>query len=237
VSAWDENAGRVARSFSDWYLVDCDQRVFARKGLEFAKEVYDRFWDELAHQPGDPDGPELPDLFHDAIDGLWPHDFEWMHLTGVVKDAVTNFEVYLERAADEILHFQGQQFGDRDKSASWDRLVAFYRLLGVEIASNAVIEMRQLRHILTHRRGELRTEEQRRLFANSREPFTQSVAHLDIDVVMARMDVLGSAVRTIDPIAYDHTWGGTESRAVRALTEDPLIPQKRRANVEPRRLT
>src|SRR5436190_10509670 len=102
VSAWDENAGRVTRSFSDWYLVDCDQRVFARKGLEFAKEVYDRVWDELARQPGDPDGPELPDLFHDAIDGLWPHDFEWMHLTGVVKDAVTNFEVYLERAADEI---------------------------------------------------------------------------------------------------------------------------------------
>ena len=102
MSAWDENAGRVTRSFSDWYLVDCDQRVFARKGLEFAKEVYDRVWDELARQPGDPDGPELPDLFHDAIDGLWPHDFEWMHLTGVVKDAVTNFEVYLERAADEI---------------------------------------------------------------------------------------------------------------------------------------
>jgi hypothetical protein len=229
VSAWDEKAGRVTRSFSDWYLVDCDQRAFVRKGLEFAKEVYDRVWDELAHQPGDPDGPELPDLFHGAIDGLWPHDFEWMHLSGVVKDAVTNFEVYLDRAADEILQFQGQQFDERQRSASWDRLVAFYRLLGIEIASDAVIEMRQLRHILTHRRGELRTEEQRQIFANSQEPFMQSVAHLDVDVVEARMDVLGNAVRTIERIAYDHTWGRTESPAIRALAEDPLIPKKQKA--------
>jgi hypothetical protein len=229
MSAWDEEAGRVTRSFSDWYLVDCDQRAFVRKAVEFAKQVYEGVWDELAHQPGDPDGPELPDLFHDAIDGLWPHDFEWMHLSGVVKDAVTNFEVYLERAVDEILRFHGQQFDPREKSASWDRLVAFYKLLGVEIASDAVIEVRQLRHILTHRRGELRTEEQRQLFATSQEPFMQSVAHLEIDVVEARMDVLGNAVRIIDPIAYGHTWGGTESPAIRALTEDPLIAKRRSA--------
>ena len=126
--------GRAGRSddpsFSDWYLVDRDQRTFARKGLEVSKEVYDRIWEELARQPGDPDYPELPDLFNDAVDGLWSHDFEWMHLAGVVKDAVTNFEVYLERGADEILQFQGKSFAQRPKSPTWGKLFDFYRLLG-----------------------------------------------------------------------------------------------------------
>ncbi len=227
MTAWNEDAGRVTRSFSDWYLVDRDQRAFLRKGLAFSKEVYDRIWDELARQPGDPDGPELPDIFHDAIDGLWPHDFEWMHLAGVLKDAVTNFEVYLERAADEILTFQGKHFDERKKSASWDRLVGFYKLLGVEIASDPVVEVRELRHILTHRRGELRTEEQRERFADSQEAFMQTVAHLETEVVEGRMDTLAGTVRAIDPTAYDHTWGRIESSAILALTEDPLIAKKR----------
>jgi hypothetical protein len=109
VSNWDEAAGRVTRSFSDWLLIDRDQRAFLRKGLEFSKEVYDRICNQLAEQPGDPEGPELPDLFHEAVDGLWASDVEWMHLAGVIKDAVTNFEVYLEHDADAVWHLSSDE--------------------------------------------------------------------------------------------------------------------------------
>jgi hypothetical protein len=233
VSAWNESAGRVTRSFDDWLLVDRDQRTFLRKGLEFSKEVYDGIWNEIAEQPGDPDGPELPDLFHDAVDGLWSNDFEWMHLAGVIKDAVTNFEVYLEHVADEILAFHGKQFVERKRSASWDRLVAFYKLFDIEVASPAVLEIRTLRHILTHRRGELRTEEQRDRFGSD-EPFMDSVAHLDVAGVEGRMDVLADAVRVIDPMAYDHTWDEVRSAAILALDADPLTPARRKKNCSSR---
>jgi hypothetical protein len=227
VSFWDENAGRVTRSFNDWYLVDRDQRAFLRKGLEFSKEVYDRIWNELAEQPGDPDAPELPDLFNDAVNGLWSHDFDWMHLSGVIKDAVTNFEVYLEHAADEVLAFHDKRYANRKRSAPWARLVAFYKVLDIDVASGPVLEIRDLRHILTHRRGELRTEEQRDRFGSD-EPFMDSVAHLDVSDVESRMDVLADAVRVVDPVAYDHTWGRVRSAAILALDDDPLTPARRR---------
>jgi hypothetical protein len=227
VTNWDEGAGRVSRSFNDWYLVDRDQSVFLSKGLEFATEVYDRLWNDIAHQPGDPDGPDVPDLFDAAVDGLWPHDYEWMHLAGVLKDGVTNFEVYLERAADEMLRTHGKQFAERGRAAPWERLMSFYKLIGVRIGPRPVSEVRELRHILTHRRGELRTEKQRERFAGSQESFMQSVAHLEAADVAHRLDVLGDAVRSIDPAVYDHTWGGTRSAELAALVDDPLLPKRR----------
>jgi hypothetical protein len=227
VTFWDENARRVTRSFDDWYMVDRDQRAFLHKGLEFSKAAYGRIWNELAEQPGDPDGPELPDLFHDAVNGLWSHEFDWMHLSGVIKDAVTNFEVYLEHAADEILAFHEKHLADRKRSAPWDRLVAFYKLFDIDVASEPVLEMRDLRHILTHRRGDLRTEELRDRFGSD-QPFMDSVAHLDVGDVEKRMDVLADAVRVVDPVAYDHTWGRVRSAAIFALSDDPLAQTRRR---------
>jgi hypothetical protein len=217
----------VTHAFSDWFLVDRDQRAFLRKGLEFSKEIYDRIWNEIGEQPGDPDGPELPDLFHVAVDGLWANDFEWMHLAGVIKDAVTNFEVYLEHAADEILAHHGKQFAERKRSASWDRLVAFYKFLDTNVGTTAVADVRTLRHILTHRRGELRTEDQRQSFGLD-EPFMDTVAHLDAEGVERRMDSLGEVVRTVDPVAYDHSWGRVQNAALLALERDPLIPAPRK---------
>jgi hypothetical protein len=150
-----------------------------------------------------------------------------MHLAGVIKDAVTNFEVYLEHAADEILSHHGKQFAERKRSASWDRLVAFYKLFDVDAAPAAVTDVRTLRHLLTHRRGELRTEEQRQSFGSD-EPFMDSVAHLDPEGVERRMDSLAEVVRLVDPVAYDHSWGREQSSAILALKRDPLLSAPRK---------
>jgi hypothetical protein len=93
--SWNEQAGSVTRAFDDWRLTDRDIRAFLKISNQFVQKEYQRIWDELANSPGDPDGPDLPSLFHDVVEGLWPSDHEWMLLSSVVKDGVTAFEVYL----------------------------------------------------------------------------------------------------------------------------------------------
>lgn len=82
MSGWDEAAGRVSQSFNDWFLIDGDQRAFLGLGLAFAKEVYERIWDEAGREPADPDGPEQIDIFEQRVHGLHQHDYEWDALRG-----------------------------------------------------------------------------------------------------------------------------------------------------------
>ena len=101
--SWCETQGRVSRAFDEWKLIDHDQRTFLRLGLEFASREYDRLWQESGEEPYDEDGPDHLESFENKVGGLHQHDFDWMHLSGVTRDAVTNFEVYLEKAREEIL--------------------------------------------------------------------------------------------------------------------------------------
>ena len=73
---WDESRGRVTEAFVLWEFIDCDQRAFLRFGLRIARETHERLWEEAAAEPGDPDGPELVDVYHDRIDGLWLPDYD-----------------------------------------------------------------------------------------------------------------------------------------------------------------
>jgi hypothetical protein len=104
---WDEGLGTVSRAFDEWRLIDQDRRVFLQLSIEFADREYERIWNDIGSSPADPDGPEQPDLFHAAVHGLWPDDYEWMVRAAVLKDAVTSFEVYLEKAARELLAKHG----------------------------------------------------------------------------------------------------------------------------------
>lgn len=203
---WDEQQGRVSTAFNDWYLVDQDQRTFLRIGLQLAREKYDEVWEQASHEPGDPDGPELVDVFDDRIGGLWPHDYEWMHLAGVLRDSVTNFEVYLEKASSEVLGSHGLKW---DGSPRWGELKRLARALGITLESDDVREVRDLRHFLTHQRGELRTEDQRRKFAqDSTDVIPPIVVELGEESVLTAMDRLARAVRSIDPAIWEHTFGG-----------------------------
>jgi hypothetical protein len=83
---WDEGSGRVTRAFDEWQLAESDVLNFTRLGPRVLKQFYDRTWEDRATTPGDPNGPGLPDLFHDAVEDLWPDDFEWMFLGGALKD-------------------------------------------------------------------------------------------------------------------------------------------------------
>lgn len=205
VMGWDERQGRVSRGFSDWHMIDRDQRAFLAFGLRTARETYDRLWDEAGREPGDLDGPELVDVFDDRIDGLWPHDYEWMFLAAVVRDAVTNFEVYVEKASTEVLAAHGAAFNG---APWWRELKKLFAMVGVQIEAGSVRQVRELRHFLTHQRGELRTEAQRKKFAPDPDGLPPIVVELTEESVVEVLDQLGQSVRSIDPAVWEHTFGG-----------------------------
>lgn len=207
---WNDNAGRVSRAFDEWMLVQKDIRAFMRLGLRFSRKAYEDIWNELGAQPPANDSDELPDVFHREIEGLWPRDFEWMLRAAVVKDTVSAFEVYLERAVDEVREHHGlaPMRKDPERSPTWCELVDFFkRYLGVMVASTEVEQTRDLRHFLTHQRGELRTEKQRQEF-QAPDDVIARYATLRDDDVERHLNTLDAEVRRIDPTVYRFSWGG-----------------------------
>ena len=89
-------------------------------GAEGPKAVLRSHLGRPCDAPGDPDGPGLPDLFHDAVEGLWPDDFEWMFL-GVAGRSRTRDDlvVDLEKATAEVLSFQNRARKPADHSPHW----------------------------------------------------------------------------------------------------------------------
>jgi hypothetical protein len=85
---WSEQGGSVTEAFDEWLLVDQNIRTYKRLPAAFAETGFDSLWDKLSTAPGDPDRPDLPDLLHNEIDGLWPEDYSWMRLAGILKDPV-----------------------------------------------------------------------------------------------------------------------------------------------------
>jgi hypothetical protein len=182
---WDEAHGRVSRAFGAWRVVDRDQRAFLSFGLRMAHATYDRLWRETSHEPGEAPKTELVDLF----DGLWPREYEAMHAASVLRDAVTNFEVYLERARAEIR-------GDAVDSPRWDELGQYFGGLGVAVESSQVRAVRELGRVLTLERG-------RAVVGGG--PVEAVGVELDEDDVLAAMDVLAEQVRRVDPAVYRAT--------------------------------
>jgi hypothetical protein len=217
--SWDEQTGSVTRAFDDWRLTDSDIRAFLKVSDQFVQKEYKRIWDELANSPGDPDGPELPDLFGDAVDGLWPSDHKWMLLSSVVKDGVTAFEVYLEKAANEVRKVHGlADLKGKSGFLAWGDLRAFYKNhLGLSIDTAEVKRIRKLRHLLTHSRGELRSEADRRAFGDPSKVFPSRQAKLSPDQVVNMLDELGEAVWQVDPTVLRFAWTGDRVPSLVAL--------------------
>lgn len=206
----------MSRAFNDWYLVDRDQRAFLGVGLLFAHNEYERLWRESGEEPGDPDGPDQLDSFEEKVDGLHEIDFTWMHAAGVLRDAVTNFEVYLEKAREHVLRAHGHVDVVGERAPRWHELVDFFATLGAEVETDAVNRVRGLRHFLTHRRGELRTDTLRQQYAKETDDVFAIVVDMNAGDVVAAMDELASVARVTDAAVYRHTWGGERVPALLA---------------------
>jgi hypothetical protein len=217
--SWSEQAGTVSRAFDEWRLTDREIRVFLKVSNQFVQKEYNLIWEELANSPGDPEGPDLPSLFHDAVEGLWPNEYEWMLFSAVVKDGVTALEVYLEKAANEVRKVHGlADLKGKTGFLNWGDLRAFYQdHLSLSIDTAEVKRIRKLRHLLTHSRGELRTEADRKAFGDLSEVFPSRQAKLSQGEVMAMLDELGEVVRAVDPTVWRFAWSGDRVQSLLAL--------------------
>jgi len=197
----DIGLGRHTAAFLHWEFIECDQRVFLSTGLRIAREAHERVWEEAAAEPGDPDGPELHEVYYDRIGGLWLPEYEWMHEAGVLRDAVTNFEVYLEQVCDEVPSHLAKQCRQEPR---WGDLRRFFARLDISIETDEINRIRSLRHLLTHQRGELRTEASRAKFAGATSPYSleSPIVDLSEEVVTQAMDTLAAAVHRLDPLVW-----------------------------------
>ena len=154
-------------------------------------------------------------MFDQRTGGLWPYDYEWMLLGAVVRDAITSFEVYLDKACLELLLAHG---AEPSKDLGWRDMKQIFKTLDVSIETGSVKRIRNIRHLLTHRRGELRTEQQRRQYALDREePIPSFVVELNEEKVLVMLDELAEAVQRIDVVATRFTWKREHSHRLDAF--------------------
>lgn len=214
--SWAVDNTETTRAFDEWRQVDRDQRAFLKLGLAFTRDAYQELWDRIGQEPGDGES-EWEEVFDQRVEGLWPHDYEWMQLAAVVRDAVTSFEVYLSKACTEVLRAHGVELADEP---GWRDLKEILNVLGVKVETGPIRRIRKIRHVLTHQRGELRTEEQRRQYAlDPKEVIPHYVIEFSEDRVRDMLTELGEEVRRLDAVACRYTWRHERSEELAAFIE------------------
>ncbi|WP_030574071.1 hypothetical protein [Streptomyces aureocirculatus] len=163
----------------------------------------------------------------------------------MLKAGVTAFEVYLEQALQEVLNgyrvtIDGQQCSLRlasrgFESPPWGTLVKAHAVLKSEVDTADVKWARDLRHLLTHQDGELRTQDALEKFRDAdaergREEIDRAYVggkvHLGAERVVRTLDALASAVCAADPAVWSLVWGsgrGDDCRVLAELEQAKLI--------------
>lgn len=218
---WDESTGTVSRGFDEWKLTEADIRLFLVLTLELSRSHFDEVWNRIAASPARGNGEEMRELFDREV-GINTVEYEWMALSAALKDAVTAFEVYVETARAEVLRAHGTP-PDLEESLSWKRHLQPFltKTLGVAIPQ-AVVDVICLRQILTHARGDLRTEDDRRKYASG---ITWRFAELTEADVIRSLDELTTFVRNVDREVWAHSWGRQriESLTVPVVDKAPRL--------------
>lgn len=167
-------------------------------GTEWFSEALDKRFHEIAATPSD-ESDDIVDVLDDETFGAsWDYG-DWIRAS-VLKDAVTAFEVYLEKAREDVLNYIGltaEHMTDK-RTPRFHELESFFAMFGLRIGSPGVKAVRDRRHILTHRRGELRRAEEARLSHSGQPPTATETLTLTNDGVLDDLSVLDDIVRSID---------------------------------------
>lgn len=185
-------------AFHHWEQSRRDIHAILLLGTEWFREALDKRFQEIAAEPSD-GSTEVVDVFDDETFGAsWTYG-DWIR-SSVLKDAVTAFEVYLEKAREEVLNSIGltAEHKTDKRTPRFYELESFFAIFGLEIDSSGVKDVRNRRHILTHRRGELRRAEEALLsHSNERETHAEALI-LTNEGVLDDLSVLDDVVRNVD---------------------------------------
>lgn len=216
MSEWSRERRHVSRAYDDWCLVEADIRAFLNLTVQWVTSAHEEAWAAAqaeADRVFDPDRHDIDlpvGFYEEKTSQLWSQNHLWMVNAAALKDAVTAFEVYLEKSALEVVGRYGFQFSTgRLESPPWSQLKAVHEVLGTKIDPDPVRYVRSLRHLLTHQRGELRTPESREKFVHESEDdhrYGREVA-LDPQRVTQFMNDLAATVADCDRRVWGMAWG------------------------------
>jgi len=207
--------GNATRAYDEWRMINRDQRAYLGLTLKWMNERFEAVWQEIQESPAGEDSPEAIDVF-DKLVGIEPLDWEWMLLAGVLRDAVTAYEVYVVKAYLEVLEHQEKDYKHDEAAPPFGVAWKQSKILGLDVRPQPVNEVFQLRNVLTHQRGQLRTEKDRAKYGDTSSPWSSIEAHLDEAKVLSLLDVLETGVNDLDPIYWAHTWGRQPAPAIKA---------------------
>ncbi|BBX86959.1 hypothetical protein [Mycolicibacterium aubagnense] len=240
---WIHHDEQRSRAFNDWKAIDADIRSYIQLSEKWASVAYAQSLDDARNEferRFDPDNDEPNEYFYDFLSRvgyLWEEDYFWMLRTGALRDAVTAFEVYAEKSAGEALgRWRGVDDVDGSvrrltpvvrkgqNSPSWGTLCRIHEALGSNLETDNVTYIRELRHLLAHQRGELRTKELREQFMTETGPtrggpFDPTDVPLTSLRLQQMLDDLASAVRACDGAIWPQTHTSEPPAALGALLD------------------
>lgn len=187
----------------EWTRTHDEILGFLHIGTTWIEDAFERLYEEIGRRPSSGE-EEWIDVFDRATHGVGLGRFPRLVMAAALRDGVTAFEVHLEKAREIILNFVGLTATHRTdaRAPRWSELVEFFKLFGVEVATSGVADVRDRRHVLTHKRGEIRQQKDERLsHASPDEDAMQAVPnelHLTVDGVRGDLETLATMVRTID---------------------------------------
>jgi hypothetical protein len=119
--SWNEYVGSVTQAFDEWKGTDRDIRAYLDLSQRWGEAAYRQTWDEAQEEFSRSFNPDMDDvdghvdLFHEKVGGLWSKDFFWKVRAAALRDAVSAFEVYLEKSLNKLL--QWYRFADEGGAA------------------------------------------------------------------------------------------------------------------------
>jgi hypothetical protein len=223
-SRWDPEALHCTRAYSEWQVAERYLRTFLRLGAKFATDAYAARWAAVVeavqsdfvrtHDPLDDQVENLikvGEQFDASVENLHPIDFDRLLLDLGVRDGLTLFEVYLEKAIHEFVGRKVHETKMGERSPDWEKVARVYRaVLGVDPYPPPVREVTALRNLLTHRRGELVTDKLREKYATEvRDIFQSYEVPLSAEIVTGHLDTLAQAAARVDAVVWPLAWGNT----------------------------
>jgi hypothetical protein len=141
------------------------------------------------------------------VDGLSPRQFDWLLMNIVVRDGVTLYEVYLEKALHEVADTVGLTVVGEKSPRRRQIKNVYVDVFAEDPAPDDVEAVIALRDLLTHRRGELRTEVLRERYDTAEFDLPDISGRLESGTVIEHLDTLAESVERIDRVMFPLAWG------------------------------